>query len=164
MAGQGERDAVTTEPSALPPDFRDLVAALSDGAVDFVIVGAHALAVHGYVRATLDLDVLVRPTSANAARLVAALTVFGAPLDAHGVTQEDFARPGVVYQLGLPPVRIDILTSISGVTFEDAWSTRAMGDVDGRAVPFLGRDALIRNKRASGRKKDLHDIDELERQ
>lgn len=147
----------------LPDDFRDLFAAFQRVGVEFVVIGAHALARHGYVRATLDLDVLVRPSATNAERVVAALAAFGAPLDAHGVSVEDFARPGTVYQLGLPPCRIDVLTELSGVTFEEAWRTRITTEVDGVQVPVLGRNELIRNKRATDRPKDRLDVAELER-
>lgn len=156
MTGTGSTDR-------LPADYRDLLAALDRAAVEFVIVGAHALASHGYVRATIDLDVLVRPTDDNARRVVAALTEFGPPLAAHGVSVQDFARPGTVYQLGVPPLRIDLLTEISGVAFEDAWSSRIRAVIDGIRVNVLGRETLLRNKRASDRPKDRHDVEELER-
>lgn len=105
---------------------------------------------------------LVRPSPDNAALVVRALLVFGAPLEAHGVTAADFATEGTVYQLGLPPRRIDVLTQISGVSFDEAWDSRLETTVRGRAVPVLGRDALIKNKRAAGREKDLLDVRLLE--
>lgn len=147
----------------LNEDFRDMLAALDGAGVEFLIVGAHALAVHGIVRATGDLDVLVRPSAENAARVVRALRAFGAPLEAHHVTEADFAAAGTVYQIGLPPRRIDLLTEISGVAFDDAWSHSVTSLVEGRAVRFLGRDELIRNKRAAARDKDLVDVAALER-
>lgn len=143
-------------------DPRDLLDALDDAGAEYVVVGAHALAAHGLPRATADFDVLVRPTPENARRIVRALTAFGAPLQAHGIGEEDFARGGTVYQLGLPPRRIDLLTRISGVEFEDAWASRLVVVIEGRQVPVLGRAALIRNKRASGRPKDLLDALALE--
>lgn len=153
-----------TDPSSrLPRDFRDLLAEFAAAGVEFLVVGGHAVARHGHVRATLDLDVLVRPSAENSRRVFTALASFGAPLAAHGVTPADFERPGAVYQLGLPPTRIDVLTSIDGVDFETAWATRVPGDFDGVPAAFLGREALIRNKRAAGRPKDLRDADELER-
>jgi hypothetical protein len=97
--------------------------ALARARVEFVVVGAHAMAAHGYARATGDIDILVRPERENAARVLLALEAFGAPIDAHGVTQTDFERPGNVYQIGLPPRRIDLLTAISGVTFESTTTT-----------------------------------------
>jgi hypothetical protein len=128
----------------------------------FLIVGAHALAVHGYLRATGDLDIWVRPDPANAERVWKALCRFGAPVQAMGLTVADLAQPGIVYQIGLPPRRIDILTEISGVDFEEAWPHRVTETVGQLAVPFLGRQALIRNKKASGRAKDLADVETLE--
>jgi len=144
-------------------DFRDLLACLRDAQVDYVIVGAHALAAHQLPRATGDLDVLVRPSDDNATRVYRALAAFGAPLTAHGVRSADFATPGTVYQLGLPPRRIDVLTSISGVTFDEAWAGRLEVELHGERMPVLGRDELIRNKRAAGRPKDLADVHALER-
>jgi len=101
-------------------DFRDLLAAFLEAGVRFLVVGAHAMAVHGVPRATGDLDVWIAPDPENADRAWSALAVFGAPLAATGVARADFGRPEQVVQVGLPPRRIDILTSISGVAFEDA--------------------------------------------
>ena len=142
----------------LNDDFLDLLRALVEAEVDFVVVGAHAMAVHGVPRATGDLDVVVRPSSENASRLLTALRAFGAPLDSHGIGERDFTTPGAVYQLGVPPRRIDLLTSLTGVTFDEAWAGRVELDVAGMRVPFLGRDALLRNKRATAREKDLADL------
>ena len=143
-------------------DFRDLLAALVAAGVRFVVVGAHALAAHGVPRVTGDLDILIEPTPENARRVRAALAAFGAPLETLGVHQGDLITPGLVTQIGLPPFRIDILTSISGVSFEEAWADRLPGTVFEVAVDFLGRDSFIKNKRASGRPKDLRDIRALE--
>src|ERR1041384_6826048 len=118
----------------LNEDFLDLLRALREAEVEFVVVGAHAMAVHGVPRATGDLDVVVRSSAENAARLVVALRAFGAPLDAHGVAEADFASPGAVYQLGLPPRRIDLLTSLTGVDFEEAWAGRVDIDLGGLRV------------------------------
>lgn len=142
-------------------DFRDLLAAFLTHRVRFLVVGAHALAVHGVPRATADLDVWVEPTKANAARVWEALAVFGAPLDTLRITQNDFTRPDIVAQFGLPPRRIDILTSLSGLSFAEAWDDRFEHTVHDLLVPFLGRDSLIHNKKASGRPKDLSDLDAL---
>ncbi|MGH7617738.1 MAG: hypothetical protein ACREPM_10950 [Gemmatimonadaceae bacterium] len=144
-------------------DFREFLEALLAAGAAFLVVGAHALQVHGIPRATGDLDVWVRPDPANAQRVVSALAAFGAPIDDLGINEQDFVRSGIVAQLGLPPYRIDILTSISGVDFDPAWAGRVTGVVAGVAVPVLARDDFIRNKRASGRKKDLADIEYLER-
>jgi hypothetical protein len=146
----------------LNEDFLDLLHAFVDAGVEFLVVGAHALAAHGVVRATGDLDVFVSPTATNADRVVAGLRAFGAPLSVHGVSRDDFAKPGTVYQLGLPPRRIDIITAISGVDFEQA-AREAMTVVMGSiALRVPGRAALLANKRASGRPKDLEDASRLE--
>ena len=119
------------------------------------------MAVHGVPRATGDLDVWIAPGEENAERAWNAVSRFGAPLDALKVTKEDFQQPDQVVQVGLPPRRVDILTSISGVRFEEAWPGRVTHDVRGLEVPFLGREALVRNKRASGRAKDIADLEAL---
>lgn len=142
-------------------DFLDLLRALSDAGARFLVVGAHAMAVHGVPRATQDLDVFIEPVAANATRVWDALLVFGAPVAALGVTQADLVRPGVVIQLGVPPRRIDLLTEITGVSFDAAWSGRLEEEIGGVRVPFLGREALIQNKRAVARAKDLSDLDAL---
>lgn len=151
-----------TAADGLNDDFRDMLRALSETGAEFVVVGAHALSVHGVPRATGDLDLFVRPTPDNAARVVAALRRFGAPLEAHGLTEDDLATAGTVYQLGLPPRRIDLLTSIDGVRFEEAWTTRVERDVAGVKVPFIGRDAFVRNKLATGRARDRLDVELLD--
>ena len=143
----------------LNEDFQDFLNSLCEEGVEFLVVGAYAVAAHGAPRATGDLDVLVRPTEANAAKLMSALARFGAPVEALGIKQGDFVRPGVVCQIGLPPRRIDVLTEISGVSFDEAWSDRVAQEVGGLGLFFLSREALIRNKRASGRPKDLADLD-----
>ena len=145
----------------LNEDFRDLLVLLADAGVEFVIVGAYALAFHGAPRASGDIDLFVRPSAVNAGRVFDVLARFGAPLHSAGVTAADFAQPGAVYQIGLPPRRIDLLTEISGVTFDEAWASRTTAEVDGRTVSFIGREALIKNKEASGRPKDAADVARL---
>lgn len=142
-------------------DFRDLLAALVAAGARFLVVGAHALAVHGIPRATGDLDVWIVPEAPNAERVFDALARFGAPMAAMGVTREDLTRTDQVVQIGLPPRRIDILTSISGVPFEEAWADRITHEVEGLSIPFIGRAALVKNKRAAGRAKDLADLEAL---
>lgn len=142
-------------------DFRDFLAALIESGTRFLVVGAHALAVHGVPRATGDLDVWIAPDAANAERAWSALLRFGAPVEAMGVSRDDLTHPDQVVQIGLPPRRIDLLTSISGVAFEEAWTGRATHEIEGLAVPFLGRAALVQNKRATGRAKDLADLEAL---
>ena len=121
-------------------DVRDLLDAFDEEEVVFVVVGAHALAAHGHVRATKDLDVWVRADPANAPRVLSALGEFGAPL--HDLTSEDLAGPGVVFQIGVPPVRIDVVTSIDGVSFEDAWPARLRARFDDIEVGNLGTDVM----------------------
>jgi hypothetical protein len=142
-------------------DFRDVLAELLRANARFLVVGAHALSVHGVPRATVDLDVWIDPTPENAKRVWAALAAFGAPLDSLQIRESDFTRPDTVAQLGLPPYRIDILTGVSGVTFDEAWNERVEDLFYDLRVPFIGRAAFIRNKRASGRTKDLADIESL---
>lgn len=141
-------------------DFVDMLSALSEAGAEFLVVGAHALAAHGTPRATGDLDLWVRPSEENARRVWSALIRFGAPLV--GLREADLTEPDLVIQFGVPPVRIDLLTSVSGLTFESAWPERMEVEIDGLTVPVLGRRALIENKRAAGRPKDLADLHALE--
>ena len=143
-------------------DYRDILAALVAQQARFLVVGAHALAVHGYPRATVDLDIWIDPAPDNARRVWRALAEFGAPLGDLGIREEDLTRPDVVAQFGLPPNRIDILTGVSGLTFERAWSNRVDDVLEGVRVPVLGLNDLIENKRASGRDKDRGDVKGLE--
>ena len=137
-----------------------MLSALSAAAADFLVVGAHALAVHGYPRATGDLDIWVRPTRENADRVWDAIEKYGAPRP--GITRDDFLTPDTVFQIGVAPNRIDILTSIDGVDFADAWEKRAPAVVDKLSFFVIGRDDLLKNKRATGRPKDLADAAWLE--
>jgi hypothetical protein len=141
------------------PDFVDLLHAFNAHEVTYLVVGAYALAAHGRPRATGDLDIWVKPDAENASRVMRALGAFGAPLDQ--VRAADFTVPGIVFQMGLPPGRIDILTDLTALTFEDAWSTRVEGELGPVPVAFIGRDAFIRNKRATGRARDLGDVEAL---
>ena len=143
-------------------DWVEVLHALLDAGARFLVVGAHAMAVHGVPRATEDLDVWVEPTLENAERVWRGLVAFGAPLESLRVTRDDLARPGTVVQLGLPPGRIDVLTDISGVTdFARAWAGRLEAPVRGRAVPFIGRADFVATNRATGSLKDLGDLDQL---
>jgi hypothetical protein len=145
---------------AAAEDLRDLLCAFIDHEVRFLVVGGYALAVHGHPRATGDLDVWIECTEANAARTHEALRDFGAPLQ--DLSVGDLKTPGTVFQIGLPPVRIDILTRITGVTFEAAWPNRRETRIDGLLVPVIGRDDLLANKRALGRTRDRADVELLE--
>ncbi|MCP4500554.1 MAG: hypothetical protein GY822_11395 [Deltaproteobacteria bacterium] len=144
----------------LNPDFRDMLSALQDAEVEYLIVGAFALAAHGMPRATGDIDVWVRPVAANAVRVLDALRQFGAPTSA--ITTEDLASPDVVFQIGIAPRRIDILTSIDGVKFPEAWQRRISVDIDGLEIPVLSKKDFLTNKRVVGRPKDLADVAWLE--
>jgi len=147
----------------LPPDWSEFIGLLKSRGVRFVIVGAHALAANGRPRATQDIDFFVDPTTENAERLGEALRDFGFPALADEANR--FAEHDRMATLGAPPLRIDIMTSITGVTFEEAWDTRLTASFGVHEVPFLGRDALRRNKKASSRPKDMADIallDEIE--
>lgn len=146
----------------LNQDFLDLLEYLRKEEARFLVVGAHALAIHGVPRSTGDLHIWVRPDPTNAERVWRALAAFGAPLRALGLEIGDLAEKGTVFQLGVPPRRVDILTSISGVDFDAAWQGRVLQESEGRQLPFIGREDFLRNKRASGRAKDLADIALLE--
>ena len=145
----------------LNEDFEDLLDALDEAEVEFILVGAHALAAHGVPRATGDIDILIRADKANAQRVLQALLLFGAPVEQHNVSASDFEVEGDVYQMGLPPRRIDLLTQIDGVSFDEAWHRRVQMSYQGRRLPVLGLQDLIRNKRACGRPKDRADLDLL---
>lgn len=144
------------------PDFLDLLCALHDAGARFLVVGAQAMAAHGVPRATGDMDVWVEPTKANADAVWQALKAFGAPIEAFDLSVDDFAESGNVVQIGLPPRRIDLITSIDGVEFPAAWQTRVVTPIADCPVPFLAREDLLRNKRAAARPKDLLDIELLE--
>jgi hypothetical protein len=140
-------------------DFRDLLVLFNKHEIDYVIVGAYALAFHGSPRYTGDLDVFVKPDSTNARRIMQALGEFG--FGSVGLTAADFEEEGKVVQLGFPPVRVDIITSITGVTWEQARSGRVDGHFGDVTVHFIGRDDFIANKRALGRRKDLADLEAI---
>lgn len=145
----------------LPPDWRGFFEALLAARVEFLVVGALAVAAHAEPRYTEDLDVLVRPVRANGVRLRRALASFG--FASVAPKADEIASPDRVWMLGRKPFRIDILTAISGVSWKEAWAGHVDVDVDGLVLPVIGREALIANKRASGRPKDLLDLTMLER-
>ena len=146
----------------MSPDFLDLLRAFSDVDARFLVVGAYAVGVHGRPRATKDLDVWVEASDENAPRVMQGLIAFGAPL--MGLTEADLRKPGLGLQIGVEPGRIDVLTQISGIAFEEAWPSRVEADFGpGVRCPVIGLDALLRNKRASARPQDLADVDALER-
>jgi len=143
------------------PDFVDLLRSLLAADVRFMIVGAYAVSIHGRPRATKDLDVWVEPSAENAPKVIAALRDFGAPL--MGLTAKDLETPEMGLQIGNEPVRIDILTKISGPSFAEAWPSRTNATFGGLSCPVIGLDALIANKRAAARPQDLADVDALEK-
>jgi hypothetical protein len=137
-------------------DFAEMLSALFAARAEFLVVGAHALAAHGFPRATGDLDIWVNATPENAPRVWKALVEFGAPLE--DLALEELSRPGIIFQMGQPPHRIDVITRIDGVVFADAWPNRLEATIDGRELPLLGRADLVTNKRAAGRPKDVADL------
>lgn len=141
------------------PDFKELLREFNAHRVEFLVIGAHALAAYGHVRATKDLDLWIRPVASNAANTIRALRAFGAPLQ--DLSEQDLTHPGVIFQVGVDPVRIDIMTSIDGVLFDEAWPARFQTHYGDQPVSVLSRQHLIQNKRASGRKQDLADIEIL---
>lgn len=143
----------------LAPDFNEFCGLLTDRHVEFVIVGAHALAFHGAPRYTGDLDVLVRPSVENATRLLAALKEFGFPTS--GLSADQVIDPRRVIEMGIVPVQIHVMGHVDGVTWDEVWQGRQAGQFGDRVVWFIGRDEYVRNKRAAGRPKDLADLDAI---
>lgn len=143
-------------------DYKELFTLLNAHSVDYVIVGAFALAFHGVPRNTGDVDILVQPTEHNAKRVIAALDAFG--LGDLGITEGDLTKEDHVIQIGVAPVRVDFMTSLSGVTWTEAASSRIESDYDGVPIWLLSREALIKNKKATGRQRDLADVEALEEQ
>lgn len=142
-------------------DYKDMLLALLAEDVKFILVGGYALAAHGYPRFTLDIDFFVLASPDNARAVIRALRRFGAPLS--GVSEADFEKEGIVFQVGVAPLRIDIITQISGVAFSDAWPRAAVMEWEGLSIRVLSVLDLLANKRASGRPKDLLDVQLLER-
>lgn len=141
------------------PDFRDMLCALRDENAEFLVVGAYALAVHGISRATSDFDIWIRASSENAQRVWRALARFGAPMDR--LTIDDFQNPDMVVQIGVVPHRIDMITAIEGVDFDEAWGRRVTGDFDGVFAPVISAADMIVNKQSTGRAKDQGDAERL---
>ena len=144
----------------LNEDYRDILHALSDENVRFILVGAYALAAHGYPRATMDIHIWVMPTPGNAEAVLRALRTFGAPL--HNLKKEDLEKDGTVFQIGVAPRRIDIITAATGLTFENTYQNSVLTTIDGIEVHIPSIDDLIINKKATGRTKDLADAEALE--
>jgi hypothetical protein len=144
----------------LNEDYRDMLQALADEKVRFLLVGAYALAAHGYPRATMDIDIWVMPSPENAAAVLRALQRFGTPLQ--NLTAQDLQKDDTVFQIGVAPRRIDIITALSGLQFEETFAHSLAVDIEGIEVHVPSITDLIRNKRASGRTKDIADAEALE--
>jgi predicted nucleotidyltransferase len=145
----------------LNSDYKEMLQVLLDNGVKFLLVGAYAMGAHGYPRATGDIDIWVEPSAENSERIYRAMIEFGAPL--HEIDATTFAKPDIVFQIGVAPRRVDIITTISGVGFDDAYQQRQTVAMEGLSIPILSLDDLIRNKRATGRDKDRLDADQLEK-
>lgn len=143
----------------LSKDLREFIESLNSHEVEFLIVGSYALAYHGMPRYTGDIDILIRPAVENANRVESVIERFG--FASLGLKAADFLEPDQVVQLGQPPNRIDLMTTLTGVTFDEAWQDREPGDLDGIPVQFIGRRAFVKNKRSTGRLKDRADLDAL---
>ena len=143
----------------LNPDFREILSAFEDSEIEYLVVGAYALAAHGFPRATGDLDIWIRTSEENVSAVFKSLIAFGAPLES--LTEEELTEKDVVFQIGVSPCRIDILTSITGVSFDAAWPQRLRIEMDGVHVLVLGRNDLIENKKATARPQDLVDVEKL---
>ncbi len=139
----------------LNPDFKDILSAFIKEKVEFLVVGGYAMAFHGYVRATGDIDLWIRCSDENAKRVRQALQTFGAPL--FDLNIEDLKTPGMVFQIGLVPSRIDVITQIDGVEFEDAWQEHKTIEIESLQIPVIGKIQLLINKQSTGRVKDLND-------
>lgn len=145
----------------LNSDLKELLALFSSNHVEYLVVGGHAVAFHGYPRFTDDLDCYVRPSTENGTRIVEALRQFG--FESLGIEAKDFEATDRMIQLGRAPNRVDLLTRLYAVAFDDAWSSRVAGTIDGVPVWFIDRDSLLRNKRATSRPQDIADADFIER-
>lgn len=145
----------------LNQDYKEMLSLLIGKDVEFVLVGAYALAVHGFPRATGDIDIFVRPNPENARNVYSCLATFGAPLE--GVSVEDFSSPGVIFQIGVAPRRIDILTTIDAVSFQEAIEDALLIDIEGLKIPVLSKANLIINKESTGRAKDKIDAEHLKK-
>lgn len=140
----------------LNEDYKEMLQLLSEEQVDFIIVGAYALGAHGYPRATGDIDIWVKPNNTNSRKLYKALARFGAPLEQ--IEIDDFSMEGIIFQIGVIPRRIDIITKIDGVTYQEADEDKITVEVEGLMLPVISLDKLIKNKMATGREKDELDI------
>ena len=146
----------------LNEDYREMLEILLKNEVEFLVVGAYAMGLYGYPRATGDFDLWVGASVENSRKVYKSLSEFGAPLESLG--EESFAEKGVIFQIGIAPRRIDIITHIDGVVFEEAYSTKEIIEIDGVKTPFLSKENLIRNKESTGREKDKLDVKYLKQE
>jgi hypothetical protein len=144
----------------LNEDYKDMLQTLLDNEVKFLIVGAYALAAYGYPRATGDLDIWVQASARNSKKILSSITSFGAPTS--GLTEKTFMEKGIIFQIGVAPRRIDLITHIDGVDFNDGYSSRKTIVMEGLNIPFIAKKNLIQNKKSTGRDKDLVDVKHLE--
>ena len=140
-------------------DFKELFESFNAAKVEYVVVGGYALAHHGAPRDTRDIDLYIRPTKENSERIMAALNMFG--FRTEELNAKDFQREGTFAQIGYPPVRVNLITSIAGVTWEQADAGKVTGNYGGEPVPFIGREEFIASKKAAGRRQDLADVERL---
>jgi len=143
----------------IPNDFKELLVLFNSYKVEYLIIGGYALAFHGVPRVTGDIDLFVRPTDENAERILEALDAFG--FGSLNLSKSDFTTPGMVVQLGVPPMRVDLITKVSGVSWEEADAGKVSGSYDNIPVHFIGRRDFVANKKATGRKKDQADVEAL---
>jgi hypothetical protein len=139
----------------LNEDYKEMLQSLLDQKVEFIVVGAYALAAHGFPRATGDMDIWIKPNEKNSKKVYKALAQFGAPINE--IREDEFSQPGLIFQIGVVPRRIDIITKIDAVEFGEADSDKIFVDIDDLKIPVLSIDKLIKNKMATGREKDLLD-------
>ena len=143
----------------LNPDFKEFIQSLNDNQARYLVVGGYAVALHGYPRYTKDIDIWIDMNPANAIRIIQALQQFG--FGSLGLKEQDFLEADTIIQLGYPPRRIDLLTTLPGVNFDACFSARVVVDIDGVPVNFIGLENLKKNKRATGRAQDIADIENL---
>lgn len=160
MSGLQPSNSCEGKPMEVQKDFKELLALLNAHKVEYLIVGAYALSFHGIPRYTGDIDVYVKPTSKNARRVLAALREFG--FGSAGMTEEDFCEPDRIAQLGHPPVRIDLMTSLTGLSWDEAFAGKVAGSYGNVPVWYIGKEQMIANKRSTKRLKDLADLETLE--
>ena len=145
----------------LEKDYRDILQIFIEEKVQFLLIGGYAVGAYGYVRATKDLDLWVLANPENAQLIIKSLVRFGAPMN--NISVDDFSKEGIIFQIGVEPIRIDISTSIEGITFESAYPNAKTIVVDGLHIPVLSIEDLIKSKKASGRHRDLADVEALEK-